>query len=93
LFIYEIFQLAGVVKKGWLNEWLEAFFWIFTHPVAIIEKRRMVQKSRKTPDREILSGGPIPYTTELIKSPLERAGKNLLDFLAMFFWNRVKRFI
>ncbi|HWP93452.1 MAG TPA: glycosyltransferase family 2 protein [Thermodesulfobacteriota bacterium] len=92
-FVYEAFQLGGVIGKGWFSEWLKALFWIFSHPVEILEKRRIVQKSRKTPDREILVGGPVPYSTELIKSPLERAGKNLLDFLAKFFWSQVKRFI
>jgi hypothetical protein len=92
-FVYEVFQLAGVIGKGWLSEWLKALFWIFSHPAEILEKRRIVQKSRKTPDREILSGGPVPYSTELIKSPLERAGKNLLDLLAMFYWGKMKRFI
>ncbi len=92
-FVYEVFQLAGVIGKGWLSEWLKALFWIFSHPAEILEKRRIVQKSRRTPDHEILVGGPVPYSTELIKSPLERAGKNLLDFLAMFYWGKVKRFI
>ncbi len=93
LFAYEVFQIMGVIKKGWFREWFGAFSWIVVHFPGILEKRRMVQKERKTPDREILSDGPLPFTELLTASPLERAAKNLFDSLAGVYWKNVERFI
>lgn len=92
-FTYEIFQLAGVIKKGWFIEWLKAFLWIIFNSDQILQKRRTIQKLRRTPDREILKGGPIPFFKDLPKGLLEQMGKKLLDFLAGIYWDRVKRLI
>jgi len=91
--IYEIVQIGGVIKKGWFIEWVRAFFWIILNSMQILRKRRIIQKARKTPDREILQGGPIPFAIDLIKSPLEQIGKNFLDRLAAFYWKQIERFI
>jgi len=93
LFAYEVFQIMGVIKKGWFREWFGAFSWIVVHFPGILEKRRIVQKERETPDREILSDGPLPFTELLTASPLERAAKNLFDSLAGVYWKNVERFI
>jgi hypothetical protein len=92
-FIYEIFQLAGVIKKGWFVEWLKASLWIIQNPVVIVQKRRIVQKSRKIPDREILKAGPIPFMNDLTKTYPERIAKNFLDLITNSYWNKIKRFI
>jgi GT2 family glycosyltransferase len=91
--IYEIFQLAGVIKKGWLIEWLKASLWILFNVKQIFHKRHIVQLSRGTPDREILIGGPVPFFNDLPQGRLEKIGKNLLDILTGFYWNKVKGFI
>jgi len=91
--IYEIFQLAGVIKKGWMMQWLKASFWIMFNLNKILLKRRTIQKARVIPDREILKGGPIPFTAELTKSSLEITLKNFLDFITGAYWSQIKRFI
>ncbi len=91
--IYEIFQFGGVLKKKWLQEWLKANFWIMLHFNEIIYKRREIQKARLIPDHEILTGGPIPYTGYLLKSPLEKAGKRFLDNITEIYWNGFKKLI
>jgi GT2 family glycosyltransferase len=91
--IYEIFQLAGVIKKGWMIRWLKASFWIIFNLNKIFLKRRAIQKARVIPDREILKGGLIPFTAELTKSSLEITAKNFLDFITGAYWNQIKRFI
>ncbi len=93
-FIYEIFQIVGVIKKRWFVEWGKAFFWIVLHPLEILRKRQIIQEARKTPDREVLRDGPIPFREgDLIKSSLERVGKNILNFLIKAYWKRIERFI
>lgn len=92
--IYEIFQIGGVIKKGWFLEWLRALFWIILHPVEILRKRRIVQRVRRTRDREILINGPIPFRDEnLSRSAIELKGKYALDLMAKAYWNKVARFI
>jgi GT2 family glycosyltransferase len=90
---YEIFQFAGVIKKGWLREWFKAVLWIILHAVEILQKRRSVQSARRIRDREVLRDGPIPFTKELAKDPLERYAINVLDHLTTFYWKHVKGFL
>lgn len=92
-FLYEIFQFAGVIKKGWFAQWLRALFWIMMHHAQILQKRRIVQRERQTPDREILKGGPIPFTKQLAKGVLESTSIRLLDRLAEVYWAKFERYI
>ena len=93
LFFYELFQLMGIIGKGWFVEWLRALLWVAFHPIHIFRKRQLVQKERKTPDREILQNGPIPFREDVIKSPLERLVKNYMDRIAKVYWDQFARFI
>jgi GT2 family glycosyltransferase len=92
-FIYEIFQFVGVIRKGWFFEWLRALTWVVLHLPEMLRKRRIVQKDRKTPDGEIFRGGPIPFRKDLVKTPLEERGKELLDRLASGYWNKIESLI
>jgi GT2 family glycosyltransferase len=93
LLTYEIFQLGGTIKKGWFSQWLKAFSWIFFHFPEILKKRRIVQKSRITPDRENLVGGPIPFTQSLTKGSLERMGEKMLNLMADIYWKYMQGWI
>ena len=92
-FMFEIFQLAGVIKKGWFIEWLKALLWIVSNSKQILHKRLIVQRSRRIRDREILVGGPLPFFSDLLGNRLEKFGKNLLDLLTGFYWDKIKGFI
>jgi GT2 family glycosyltransferase len=91
--IYEAFQFVGVLKKGWLREWLQALLWMVKHVPQVLQKRKSVQANRKTPDREILQNGPLPFTKELTTSVFERMGKNLLDVVAARYWKIVEKLV
>lgn len=91
--VYEIFQLGGSIKKGWFIQWLNAFFWIFIHFTEILKKRRIVQGGRITPDREILKGGPIPFTESLTQGALERMGQDMLNRMAGMYWKQMQGWI
>jgi GT2 family glycosyltransferase len=93
LFFYEIAQLAVVFKKGWAAEWLRAWWWIVRHAPTILEKRRRIQLGRKTPDRELLTDGPIPFRQELTAGPVEKAGRQILNVTATWYWKRVAHLI
>lgn len=90
LLLYELFQLLVVLKKGWLTEWLLALGWLVRHRRAILLKRRAVQSARRLPDREVLSGGPLPFTRYIATSPLERRAKLALDLVATRYWTVIR---
>jgi GT2 family glycosyltransferase len=93
LFIYEAFQLVGIIKKGWFGEWLKAASWILLNILDIVRRRRIVQKERRVPDREILQNGPIPFSDDLSKSSLERKAVSALNLLAMSYWRHAVKLI
>ncbi|HET6314071.1 MAG TPA: glycosyltransferase family 2 protein [Chloroflexia bacterium] len=87
LLLYEMFQFGAVLKKGWAREWLQALRWLVRHRQAIMRKRRAIQAARRLPDRDLLSGGPLPFTGYVTTSRLERLGKRTLDAVANAYWN------
>lgn len=93
LLLYECAQLVVVIKKGWAREWARAARWIIREFPTLLALRRSVQKTRKVPDRELLSNGPIPFRTELTSGRLEAAGRRALDFVSMRYFQGVRRFL
>ncbi len=88
--LYELFQLAGVVKKGWLGHWLKAAGWILRHFPAVIRRRRFIQQHRRTPDRDILQGGPLPFARQLQQGALEKSAIAVLNSLLAAYWRLVR---
>ncbi len=93
LLIYEVFQLAGMVKKGWLRLWLDAARQIVSRFGRIMARRRYVQSLRRASDRTLFRGGPIPFTKELTNSRLERTARKILDRMASGYWFWLQRVI
>jgi GT2 family glycosyltransferase len=91
LVLYEMAQLVEVVWMGWVLEWLTALRWMAGHAAEIRKKRRGVQRARRSPDREILCGGPLPFREELTRGRAERGGRALLDWAARGYWSLAMR--
>jgi hypothetical protein len=89
LLLYELFQLAGAARKGWLGIWLRAAGWVLAHPGVTLRRRRQIQQTRRVGDRALLTGGPLPFAPGLAASQMERAGRALLDRLAVGYWRLV----
>lgn len=90
MLVYETAQFVIVIKKGWLGEWGHSAYWILGHLPEVFRKRRVVQRNRARPDREVFIGGPIPFRQELTESSLERAAKRTLDALVGGYWKLIK---
>ncbi len=90
LALYEAIQLAGVIKKGWLREWVAAARWVVVNLPRIHRKRRQFQRARTRRDGALLSGGPVPLRPEATTSPLERGVRRLLDLVAGGYWGLVR---
>jgi GT2 family glycosyltransferase len=93
LLVYECAQLAIAIKKGWIREWARAAGWIVRRFPTVLARRRIVQRTRRLPDREFLSNGPIPFRAELASGRLELAGRRGLDFITACYWQGVRRFL
>ena len=93
LLFYEGAQLAVVIKKGWMREWARAAGWMIREFPTLMARRRSVQTTRKVPDRELFSDGPIPLRGELAKGRLELAARRALNFLSVYYWQGVRRLL
>lgn len=91
--VYELAQLAIVLRKGWLREWWQALRWIAANLPAIRAERRRVQQSRRVRDRAWLVGGRIPFRADLTSGWFERSSLAVLNALARAYWALASRLI
>ncbi len=86
LFAFECFQLAGAIKKGWVGQWLVAIRSILQDWKSIRVERSAVQAARRSRDRQVLTGGPIPFSGVLFQGGLETMAGHILDGAARAYW-------
>ena len=91
--VYESAQLIGVLMKGWWPEWCTALKSVRGQYHSLIKSRNVIQSSRCVPDRQLLTGGPIPFKKELGESKIEKACLRLLDIVASGYWAFARRII
>jgi len=91
LLLYEIAQIAIALRMGWIGLYLGSVGWLLGRSGALCRERRRIQEGRKTPDREILSGGPLPLRKEMTEGAAERAGRRMLEGALDFYWRWVVR--
>ena len=93
LVIYEAFQFAVSLKKGWMRDWLHALTWIVSRAHWICSKRLRLQRNRKIQDREFLKNGPLPFAPELAQTRIEKTGIKILNLISINYWKYAKHFI
>ena len=93
LVLYELFQLAGAIRKGWMRQWWQALRYVLRNRAAICRKRAIVQRSRRQSDRLLLRGGPLPFTIALRSGRPERFAVAVLQWIADVYWVIVRGFI
>jgi hypothetical protein len=91
LVAFEVFQLAGAVRKRWLGHWLWAARWLVRNLPALVRRRRAFAPLRRRADLDVLSGGPFPFAAATTSGPLERAAVRLLDRAAVLNWRLATR--
>ncbi|HEU5041099.1 MAG TPA: glycosyltransferase [Gemmatimonadales bacterium] len=90
---YEVVQLAGAIRKGWLGPWTRAAWWMARNPGTTLRRRRAVQAARRVSDRELLVAGPLPFTPGLIAGGVERLARRWVERVAEAAWRRASRFL
>ena len=86
LALFELLQLGGAVKKGWLGHWLWAAGSMVAMLPHVCRVRRSMRTSRRRGDLELLRGGPFPFNPAWRRSRLERAVERTLDLVAGLNW-------
>jgi GT2 family glycosyltransferase len=86
LAVFEILQLLGGVKKGWLGHWLWAAGSAVRSLPHVLSVRAEVRQNRRRADLDILKGGPFPFNKAMHHSALERAAQRALDVIAELNW-------
>jgi GT2 family glycosyltransferase len=83
---FEVLQLLGAVRKGWIGHWLWAAGSTARMLPHVLSVRRVMRTSRRRGDLEILTGGPFPFNPRWQHSALERAAQRTLDLIARLNW-------
>lgn len=89
LIVYECAQLLVAVKKGWAKPWLAAWCRFINDLANIYGKRLHVQRMRALPDRQLLQGGPLPFTESLVTDSIERRSLSLLNWIVTYYWRMI----
>ena len=93
LLLYEVFQLAGVIWKGWFGVWWKAIGSVVSHLPELRHKRAAVQATRKISDRAMLCGGPLPLTAAFRGGRIERLAIAVFGHFANGYWKLVRNCI
>lgn len=91
LVMFEILQLAGSLRRGWLRHWLASAGWIVRRFPRLLRRRREVQRRRKVADTALLVAPPTPFNPALLENPLELRLRKLLDAVTTLNWRMVRR--
>jgi GT2 family glycosyltransferase len=93
LLLFELFQLAGALRRGWAGHYWRAASWLVANHRDLRERRRRIQGRRRLADTAVLSGGPPPFAAALLTSPLERAAAGLLARMVEANWALASRLL
>jgi hypothetical protein len=93
LLLYELATLVLSVARGWAGAWLRASGWILANRRAVCDRRRWIQSRRRTEDRDILSGGPLPLAPGLLKSSVLRRIVDAFSALLNGYWQLTRHLI
>ena len=86
LSVFEVLQLFGGLKKGWLGHWLWAAGSTVGALPHVYRARATMRESRRRSDLEVLRGGPFPFNKAMHRSALERVAQRALDVVAGLNW-------
>jgi len=86
LAMFEVLQLLGAARKGWIGHWLWAAGSTVRMLPHVLRVRRGMRTSRRRGDLEVLSAGPFPFNAAWHPSAPERVARGALDLIARLNW-------
>ena len=91
LSVFEVLQLLGGLRKGWLGHWLWAAGSTVRTLPHVQRVRAVMRETRRRSDLDVLQGGPFPFNKAMHRSALERAAQRALDVIAELNWRLAGR--
>ncbi len=93
LIVYEILLLPFLTVKGIPHLYFKGNIDVIRNLGRILKKRKVIQATRKVPDRELLTSGDMYISPSLIQNPFLKIGVKLLNGFFNVYWKIVKRWI
>ncbi|MFW6059544.1 MAG: glycosyltransferase family 2 protein, partial [Phycisphaeraceae bacterium] len=93
LALYELAGFAMAVRKRFVIEWLRSWWWVIPNAGAWWQRRRRMQRERVIRDRELLTGGPLPFSPGFLQGRAAAAMGNLVSGTIAGYWIVVRRLI
>jgi GT2 family glycosyltransferase len=91
--LYELAGGALAVGSGHGQQWGKAWMWALANASCIGERRRRMQRSRRVPDRDLLSGGPLPLASGLIAGGAAQTAAGVLSSVLDGYWRLTRRWV
>ncbi|QDU66694.1 glycosyltransferase family 2 protein [Engelhardtia mirabilis] len=90
ILVYELAWLVFVLRSGHLGVHLRGK-WVFVRDLpTTLRKRRRIQSGRRTRDRDLLVGGPLTLSPQLVAKPVAARLAGLLDGVLRLWWALVQ---
>jgi GT2 family glycosyltransferase len=93
LLLFELFQLAGLARMGWLGTWWRAARSAAGEWPRLRARRAEVRRSRRVRDGAVLRGGALPFTDAFKGSRFRRACLAAMSGTVNGYWWLVRRFL
>ena len=93
LLCYELLQLAGAARNGWLRQWGAALRSWWLELPRLRRDRLALQRARVASDALVLRGGPLPLTVAVKNRPFARLAIGVLQTVSNAYWRVARSFI
>ena len=90
LAVYELAAFLECIRRGWFPQWFKAAVSLMGRLPRIISQRRRWQRTRRVADRDILTGGPLPFTSGFVEPGLMSQAIRGLDGILNGYWQWVR---
>lgn len=92
LVLYELAAFLESMRRGWVIVYLKAFFSLTGEMASIWQRRARWMSKRKVTDRNILSGGDLPFSRGFLDQRALPAA-DLLSNILNGYWNLFKKWL
>ena len=93
LALYEVAAFFESLRRGWLFVWFKAIFTLLIRFPYTLRKRGNLQRQRKVNDRDILSGGALPFAPGFVKNSTFEKAINGLNKMLNAYWDWSKKWL
>lgn len=93
LALYEAMSFAVSLQRGWLWQWCKALISVAANAGRILRSRGQLQRTRRVRDRELLSAGPLPFSSGFVRSGIESGVVDLLNRVLNRYWESIRKWL